>query len=442
VIVSLVHILFLFGVGKPPLFSMHSLLAATHRYGIWGPVIIFTITAFLCTTLLYSCSTPSGRAVHKINKRDGRLLSNSDRSVQSSDLSAISLDATTVEDKDMTESLDLRARDVESIFKPFLLSKESAKVAENMTKSTGSLLRAALMSQFKKEIANLDPGSSMAAVSEGVGIGLAKGIAQGMNVETSDTRHEVAEMPGMSANLSTLAENFSRGLMSTLISGGGLAAIQAKAKGIKMPDGVDLPKVNSSSASEGFARGLISGSGNLPPPVFNDTMSGIPTSFGRGIGEGMAAIGNFQFAKAKDGAYAKPATPGSPAPRRLKRDNAPDPSDPAARSANATGTADPQKINDMMQNVVETLMCEGFGGLAGIGAGVTKSGKIPAWFKELDMNQMFPDQEITFTNAGSTYKINPRKGVFVVNGIQAGTVMKLAFGHGMRNYFSFNDDPS
>ncbi|KAF7871659.1 hypothetical protein EAF04_003766 [Stromatinia cepivora] len=209
---------------------------------------------------------------------------------------------------------------------------------------------------------------------------------------------------------------------------------------------------------------------------FNDTTMGAATSFGQGLGgQGVALIAQMlgkSMSTSSDGSTIARRGNGLEAPAPISSSDAPasNLSSPAMRArsyrpssiirrtvpvaptfpklkldkrvdadtklnisditSGLVSGVNATSLNVIIQKSVDTLTCEGVGGIVQIGLGLYFGGSIPPSLLS-GGNIMLPDTDFTIENQGNEFKINPAEKDIEVNGVPIIRLVILIVGHAL-----------
>lgn len=304
------------------------------------------------------------------------------------------------------------------------------------------------------------------ALAGGAGSGIGQGLAIGFGFKGTAEATLPAPSDGDDTTMAT--EIFTQNLVSKFL----LNSTIVQSTGSALTDNAPqfLKDVNIAQAAEGFARGAIEGvasalssvggfqnliDGNfsdnalgsvptLPPTGFNDTLNGSAVSFARGFtGEGTILIGN--VLKQMSGNANKTKSP----TRRDLDVAAGDVTAEERRSHKAirvrqsqdnTKSSPPLAINEAAlsgagQFGIDTLTCQGVGGLASIFLGVTsdRKDKTSLLSSPLDSQAVdsLPQGPIEIKSNGNSYRIVLSDAEISINGLLVKPFAVLTALHGM-----------
>ncbi|CAD6445411.1 8cb9c813-8ab3-4973-a628-aae03289f549 [Sclerotinia trifoliorum] len=201
---------------------------------------------------------------------------------------------------------------------------------------------------------------------------------------------------------------------------------------------------------------------------FNDTTGGVATSFGQGLGgQGVALIaqmlgmsmsmpgkvseapapisspdapaGNFSSPAMRARSY-RPSSiirrtvPVAPTLPKLKLDKRVDANTNLNISDITSGLisgVNTTSLNTVLQKGVDTLTCQGVGGLVQIFSGLVAGGTIPSTFASGGTSIMLPNTVFTITNEGNEFKVNPATKDIEVNGVPLTKLVILIVAHAL-----------
>ncbi|KAF4594415.1 cytochrome b/b6/petB-like protein [Ophiocordyceps camponoti-floridani] len=285
-------------------------------------------------------------------------------------------------------------------------------IGDTVQKTTTGLVATALRS-FRESNPDLD----LASVASSLGSGIGTGTAEGLRL----TGQDGASLSN-SSDVAGVTSNFAFGLSRSLADSVDLDKVKALVPNMQQADG--------SRIASGFARGLMSGvvdgveaiggvssllGGNATRPVkaaadsdvgFDDSIGGLATSFGQGLGSaGTLALQRvFSKPRAGDG--------DGPGLRRRAVDGVGTPA----------GGLTAGSISAAVQKAVDMLEGPGIGGIGLILAGLHDSGAVPlnsdgAVRKAAEaIRGLIPPGEFHFTQDGDTFDIDGRQIARVLDG--------------------------
>ncbi|KAK8137541.1 hypothetical protein PG984_003034 [Apiospora sp. TS-2023a] len=300
----------------------------------------------------------------------------------------------------------------------------------------------------------------------GLGRGLGAGVPIGLGIQPDPG--PVMGPNGTKSDVGAITEDFGTGLTSGFLQNGTLAKVLASGAGSGL-----LPKVDVEAVANGLGRGLAQGAtdaitamggfnsllnGNATVPTgpivntpiqFNDSINGAAIGFGEGLGTGgalavqkiltsgaltditknftkrfmgMVEMGASTVAPrsisvalldprraiveaavadtpASSNATAPVVVPAVPATMPARQDNL---------KFNITNLITTDTLSRIVQRGLDAMTPRGFGGLALFGQSTFKQ---PKNFDIDRFKPFFPEGAITFTNAGHSYALNPRRSI-------------------------------
>ncbi|KAJ8112280.1 hypothetical protein OPT61_g5317 [Boeremia exigua] len=305
----------------------------------------------------------------------------------------------------------------------------------------------------------LDP-STFPALAAGAGSGIGMGISIGLAFKPADAPSLIAQSGSVSGDnmqAAAVAETFTQNLVSNFLFNSTVVTSVGSTFANSTPQ--FLKDADIAKAAEGFARGAIEGvstalssigglqnllSGNfsedalmnvpvLDATKFDDSLNGSAVSFARGFtGEGTILVGNVLKSFNKNVTTAK---------SKLKHRDVGDltldaviiPYNPLnarqARETTSTAPSIPIAINEATlmgggQLVIDTLTCQGIGGLASAALGAMsaskdKKGMMDVMNVPLDPRVLgsLPQGPIEFTSDGNTFRVVLRDAEISINGL-------------------------
>ncbi|KAF2639454.1 hypothetical protein P280DRAFT_518874 [Massarina eburnea CBS 473.64] len=298
--------------------------------------------------------------------------------------------------------------------------------------------------------------TALVSIASGAGKGVGEGVAVGLNMITATNgtlTSPTTGVNGINATQEQAAEQFVKNLLAGFLQNGGTQfvsnTIAQQTSGLG--NGIDVSK-----AAEGAARGLAEGTVNafsqgggfskvlagdfpkdlpmrlpaLPQSPFNDSTNGSVVAFMRGLsGEGVLLA--FQLmSQRKNGS----TTGGLPFKRSVESKSVVTNNalirrqDSGSATLPAPGLAiDSDTLQGIAQFSVDSLTCNGIGGLAALGLGVMNSPALKAAQKAqsgsndtnppLDPSTLaaLPKDPITITSEGTKFVVNLTDGSITIN---------------------------
>lgn len=346
---------------------------------------------------------------------------------------------------------------------------ESVTININTTALLASATSSSATSAFN--ITQLAGNVSLAQTGQSFGSGLGSGLAAGLKLTQA-----IADMPDPNDDgVPSIAGNFAFGLTkglveninTTMLINSATAAAASSAAGAgglgSLTSSLDFSKVAQGGAM-GFIQGagdainslgglqsLIDGTAMMPdgplvttPMTFNDSVGGAATGFGLGIGgqgtltgvqllqqinvtsllqqasSGQLLGGGAPAAQAPALVAAAVAAPVNGTTKRAVRRQAPQVGAIGANNSfNLSVIINADTISGLGQRVLDTIGCDGIGGLALLGLGLYESGSLTVdtsgtGFNTTLIKQAVPKGLLRFHNGGNLYTID---GTVVVNNI-------------------------
>jgi hypothetical protein len=317
-------------------------------------------------------------------------------------------------------------------------------------------------------IGDLGSTVDIRALAGGAGSGIGLGLAIGFGFK--GTTEATLPSPSGGDDTALAAETFTQNLVSNFL----LNSTIVQSTGSALTDNAPqiLKDVNIAQAAEGFARGAIEGvasalssiggfqnliDGNfsdnalenvptLPPTGFNDTLNGSAVSFARGFtGEGTILIGNVLKQMSGKANKTQPST------RRAldvaageaavdKRERRSHKAIIVRQAQDNTKSSSPLAISESTlsgagQFGIDTLTCQGVGGLASVFLGVTSDtkDKTSLLSSPLDSQAVnsLPQGPVEIRSKGNTYRIVLRDAEITINGLLIKPFAALTALHGM-----------
>ena len=318
-----------------------------------------------------------------------------------------------------------------------------------------------------------DLGSSLdiRALAGGAGSGIGLGLAIGLGFKGTTEATVPATSGGDDA--ATAVETFTQNLVSNFL----LNSTIVQSTGSALTDNAPqfLKDVDIAKAAEGFARGTIEGvssalssiggfqnliDGNfsddalanvptLPPTGFNDTLNGSAVSFARGFtGEGTILIGNvLRQMSGKANKTDPPARRGlgvaageAAVGKKQRRSQASHQAIRVRQAQTNTASSSPLAINESAlsgagQFGIDTLTCQGVGGLASVIFGVTSESKDKTSLLSSPLDSQavssLPQGPVEIRSQGNTYRIVLSDAEITINGLTIKLFAVLTALHGM-----------
>ena len=318
-----------------------------------------------------------------------------------------------------------------------------------------------------------DLGSSLdiRALAGGAGSGIGLGLAIGLGFKGTTEATVPATSGGDDA--ATAVETFTQNLVSNFL----LNSTIVQSTGSALTDNAPqfLKDVDIAKAAEGFARGTIEGvssalssiggfqnliDGNfsddalanvptLPPTGFNDTLNGSAVSFARGFtGEGTILIGN--VLRQMSGKANKTESPSrrdlgvaagqAAVGKKQRRSQASHQAIRVRQAQDNTASSSPLAINESAlsgagQFGLDTLTCQGVGGLASVIFGVTSESKDKTSLLSSPLDSQavssLPQGPVEIRSQGNTYRIVLSDAEITINGLTIKLFAVLTALHGM-----------
>ena len=324
-----------------------------------------------------------------------------------------------------------------------------------------SFLQNGTLNSLQKSITSSGTGNIMAVLgpaAQGAGSGIGQGVAVGLGLQGADT----APAP-VGGDVAMVARGFTFGLTDSFLANGTVLKLATIAKSLAgNSSSFNLQSVSVAKAAEGLARGLVDGAGEsinnaggfqsildggnataimassssttslADSSVFNDTVGGVATSFGRGLGgEGVALV-----LQAFNPSAA--ATPPSSlvstntlmiAARSLTRR-------PLSKRASLDLAgifmgANITAIDTVLDKGIDAFTCQGIGGLVSIGLGLISSKTINTTSTS-GLNTTLPNATFTVHSDGNQFDINLGTKDISVNGNGAVKLAILVVFHGRK----------
>jgi hypothetical protein len=302
--------------------------------------------------------------------------------------------------------------------------------------------------------------------AQGAGSGIGQGVAVGLGLQGAST----APTP-VGGDVAMVARDFTFGLTDSFLANGTAVKLATFAKTLAGNSStLSFQSVNISKAAEGLARGLVDGAGesinnaggfqailnggnattimadatsstfDASSNTFNDSVGGVATGFGRGLGgEGVmlvlqalgkapAAAATNESTTATTPALAAPSSPAGNttvivarglAPRipRSVQIHSPVRALVSKRAVDLSGLfigANVTAIDNILQKGTNALTCQGVGGLISIFNGLKVSNTLPAGGNSL--NGILPNINLTIMSDGNRFDINASDLDIKVNG--------------------------
>ena len=318
-----------------------------------------------------------------------------------------------------------------------------------------------------------DFGSSLdiRALAGGAGSGIGLGLAIGLGFK--GTTEATVPAPSGGDDVATAVETFTQNLVSNFL----LNSTIVQSTGSALTDNAPqfLKDVDFAKAAEGFARGTIEGvssalssiggfqnliDGNfsddalanvptLPPTGFNDTLNGSAVSFARGFtGEGTILIGN--VLRQMSGKANKTESPSrrdlgvaagqAAVGKKQRRSQASHQAIRVRQAQDNTASSSPLAINESAlsgagQFGIDTLTCQGVGGLASVIFGVTSESKDKTSLLSSPLDSQavssLPQGPVEIRSQGNTYRIVLSDAEITINGLPIKLFAVLTALHGM-----------
>ncbi|KAF1836476.1 hypothetical protein BDW02DRAFT_238432 [Decorospora gaudefroyi] len=308
------------------------------------------------------------------------------------------------------------------------------------------------------------------AVGAGAGIGM--GVAIGLNLKSADAVPTlVGNTTGDEEQTALAAESFTQNLFSNLLMNS--TAIQQAQEFIMANTPQAFKDVDGAKAAEGFARGTIEGvmsamssvggiknliSGNvpfdafdnvpvLPSTQFNDSMDGFAVGFARGL-TGKATLLVAEIARN----LTNNSTVSEPMQKRsvghgIQQVGVVAYNAISARQAQENGASqipiaiDAGTAQVAAQKVLDTLTCQGIGGIASVAFGAMAASQAEASMMDMAMSvplestvlQALPRGPITLSSEGNMFEIVIQSQSLKVNGL---ALMPFAVLTGLHVLFS------
>ena len=314
---------------------------------------------------------------------------------------------------------------------------------------------------------NLTFSGMLAPAAQGFGSGLGQGAAVGLGLQDANT---VTTPTG--DDLASVAHNFAFGLTNSFLENGTLSQLSSKASTLLgNSSSLSTSSIDVSKVAEGLARGLVNGAGDavtnaggiqalfdgttnttasaLSTPIpFNDSVGGASNSFGYGLGSSSVSLILQLFGTTTN--VSSPAVDSNattadsiPAPdsipaasdsnitvsrrglatiesRIIRRSDA-----RRATSTNLTSvitSLNVSQIDGVFQSGIDSLTCEGVGGMVQVLFGLYLSGtlSIPSNLTLTNLSataDSLPNATFTIKDSGNTFVVNPKELYVSVNGL-------------------------
>lgn len=338
---------------------------------------------------------------------------------------------------------------------------------------TTNLNTSALLGQAKSVNVNqLLGNASLGQTGQSFGTGLGSGVAAGLKLASAivDTPNPNADdVPSVAGNFAFgltkgLIENVNTSMLlaqATASGGGGLSSLTSMVDFGRVAQGGAMGFVQGAGDainSMGGLQALINGTAMMPsgplvmaPMVFNDSIGGAATGLGMGLGgqgtlvgvqllsqlnvtsllqqvtSGVSGGGGSSAAMMKT--PPPPPATGTNGTAQVKKRNYMLPAEVVRRQAqvgaistnnsfNLSLVINADTISSLGQRVIDTIGCEGIGGVALLGLGLYESGTIStksaSGLNLTLIKQAIPQGLLRFNNSGNLYTID---GTVVVNNI-------------------------
>jgi hypothetical protein len=303
-------------------------------------------------------------------------------------------------------------------------------------------------------IGNLGSTVDIRALAGGAGSGIGLGLAIGFGFK--GTTEATLPSPSGGDDTALAAETFTQNLVSNFL----LNSTIVQSAGSALTDNAPqiLKDVNIAQAAEGFARGAIEGvasalssiggfqnliDGNfsdnalgnvptLPSTGFNDTLNGSAVSFARGFtGEGTILIGNVLKQMSGKANKTEPSTrrdldvaAGEAAVN--KKESRSHKAIIVRQAQDNTKSSSPLAISESTlsgagQFGIDTLTCQGVGGLASVFLGVTSDTKDKTSLLSSPLDSQaansLPQGPVEIRSKGNTYRIVLSNAEITINGL-------------------------
>ncbi|PHH80116.1 hypothetical protein CDD80_2804 [Ophiocordyceps camponoti-rufipedis] len=289
---------------------------------------------------------------------------------------------------------------------------ERTSIGDTVQKTATGLMATALRS-----LRESNPDLDLASLASSLGSGIGTGAAAGLRL----TGQDGASLSN-SSDVTGMTSNFAFGLSRSLADSVDLDKVKALVPSTQQADG--------SRIASGFARGLMSGvgdgveaiggvssllEGNATTPVkatadsdvgFDDSIGGLATGFGQGLGSaGTLALRRM---------FSKPRTGDGDGPGLRRR--------AVEGVGTPAGALTAGSISAAVQKAVDMLEGPGIGGIGLILAGLHDSGAVPlngdgAVRKAAEaIRGLIPPGEFHFTQDGNTFDIDGRQIARVLDG--------------------------
>ncbi|KAH7084117.1 hypothetical protein FB567DRAFT_75732 [Paraphoma chrysanthemicola] len=304
-----------------------------------------------------------------------------------------------------------------------------------------------------------DLQSMLRPLAAGAGAGIGMGVAVGLNFKSTDAQPTFGgNITGKDEQTALIAEGFVQNMLSNFLANS--TALQQASTLLASNQPSFLRSVDGAKAAEGFARGTIEGvmsamssvgglknliSGQVPanamenvpvlqPSSFNDSVNGSAVGFARGLtgpgtifaaevirnltgGTRNATIQAPQKRNADEAAGKGAVAPFKAlTPRQNPPPISPPPSFPPA--------IDAQTLQTGLQKAIDTVTCQGIGGVAAAGLGFMNAAKAKNKGGEqqsapLDPRVLgsLPDGPIVLSSEGNSFRIVVKEASVEVNGL-------------------------
>ncbi|KAH7071834.1 hypothetical protein BKA63DRAFT_418271 [Paraphoma chrysanthemicola] len=305
-----------------------------------------------------------------------------------------------------------------------------------------------------------DLQSMLRPLAAGAGAGIGMGIAVGLSFKSADAQPNFGgNITGQDEQTALVAEGFVQNMLSNFLANS--TALQQAGTLLASNQPSLLKSVDGAKAAEGFARGTIEGvmsamssvgglknliSGQVPPnalenvPVlqpstFNDSVNGSAVGFARGL-TGPGTILAAEVIRNLTGGT-RNATIQAPQKRNIDeevengavapfkalspRQNTP----PISPPPSFPPAIDAQTLQTGLQKAIDTVTCQGIGGVAAAGLGFMNAAKAKNKNGEqssapLDPRVLgsLPDGPIVLSSEGNTFQVVIKQASVEINGLK------------------------